>query len=71
MPFPLRFPEFTFIFYFIDGLIDCGTGVWTQGLQLELLNQPFFVMNFFELGSFELFAQAGFEPQSSWSLPPE
>jgi hypothetical protein len=24
----------------------CGTGVWTQGLHLEPLHQPFFVMGF-------------------------
>jgi hypothetical protein len=32
----------------------------------------FFVLFcFFEIGSCELFAQAGFEPWFSWSLPPE
>jgi hypothetical protein len=29
------------------------------------------VMGVFEIVSHELFAQGGFEPQSSWSLPPE
>jgi hypothetical protein len=29
------------------------------------------VMVFFEIGSFELFTQAGLKPRSSWSLPPE
>jgi hypothetical protein len=29
------------------------------------------VLGIFEIGSYELFAQAGFEPWSSWSLPPE
>jgi hypothetical protein len=29
------------------------------------------VMGFFEIGSGKLFAQVGFEPRSSWSLPPE
>jgi hypothetical protein len=48
-----------------------GTGAWTQGPHLEPLHHPFFVMGFFETGSCKLFAQAGFEPQSSWSLPPE
>jgi hypothetical protein len=57
-------------------IIVCGTGVWTQGLRLEPLHQPFLMMGFLEIGSSELgspklFAQAGFEPQSSWSLPPE
>jgi hypothetical protein len=33
---------------------------------------PFcFVMGIFEMGSRELFAQAGLKPRSSWSLPPE
>jgi hypothetical protein len=49
----------------------CGTGVWTQGLHLKPLHQPFFVKAFFEIGSCKLFAQAGFNPWSSWSLPPE
>jgi hypothetical protein len=34
----------------------------TQGLHLEPLHKPFFVMGFFEIGSHELFAGAGFEP---------
>jgi hypothetical protein len=29
------------------------------------------VKGFFEIGSGKLFAWAGFETQSSWSLPPE
>jgi hypothetical protein len=49
----------------------CGTGAWTQGLLLEPLHQPFFVMGIFKTGSCKLFAQAGFELWSSWSLPPE
>jgi hypothetical protein len=40
--------SFTFFFH---------TEVRTQGLHLELLHQPFFVMGFFEIGSLELFAQ--------------
>jgi hypothetical protein len=40
-------------------------------LYLEPLYQPFFVMSVFEIVSQELFAQAGFEPQSSRSLPRE
>jgi hypothetical protein len=31
----------------------------TQGLHLEQLHQPFFVMGFFEIGSFELFLWTG------------
>jgi hypothetical protein len=33
--------------------------------------QPFLVLGIFEMGFHELFAQAGFEPQSSLSLLPE
>jgi hypothetical protein len=47
-----------------------GTGVLTQDLMLarqavlllESFCQPYFVMGFFEIGSLELFAWAGFEP---------
>jgi hypothetical protein len=35
------------------------------------LHQHFFVMGFFEIGSQELSAWAGFEPRALWSLPPE
>jgi hypothetical protein len=28
-------------------VLFCCTGVWTQGLHLEPLHQPFFVMDFF------------------------
>jgi hypothetical protein len=37
-----------FLFFF-------GTGVWTQGLCLEPLHQPIFVMVFIEIRSHELF----------------
>jgi hypothetical protein len=40
-------------------------------LLLEPLCQAFFVINFFKTESLELFAQAGFKPKSSLSLPPE
>jgi hypothetical protein len=62
---PIYLLVICFFFFF------CGTGVWTQGLHLEPLHQPFFVMVVLEIGSHKLFAQAGFEPQSSWSLPPK
>jgi hypothetical protein len=53
-------------------LCFCGTGVFKQSLlQFEPLSQPCFGMGLFEIGSLELFAQAGLEPRSSWSLPPE
>jgi hypothetical protein len=45
----------------------CSTGVWTQGLHLEPLHQPFFVKSFSRwIGSCKLFAWAGFKPQPSW-----
>jgi hypothetical protein len=47
-----------------------STGTWTQGLQLEPLCQPFFMMGIFKIGSRELFPGAGFQSQT-WSLPPE
>jgi hypothetical protein len=46
------------------------TRAWTQDLHLEPLHQGFFVKGFFRIGS-QIFAQAGFEPWSSWSLPSE
>jgi hypothetical protein len=46
-----------------------SAGVWTQGLPLEPLHQPIFVMEFLESGSWELFARVGFKLLSSWSLP--
>jgi hypothetical protein len=58
---------FIFIYLFI-----CSTGAWTQGLHLEPLHQLFFVKKkYFLRYSFKLFAGAGFELQTSWSLPPE
>jgi hypothetical protein len=38
-------------------LFFCGAVVWTQGLHLESLHQPFFLMGFFKIGSHKLFAQ--------------
>jgi hypothetical protein len=43
----------------------CGTGAWTQSLHIEPLQQPFFVMSVFHIGSHKLFAHPGFEPPSS------
>jgi hypothetical protein len=34
----------------------CSTRVWTQGLHLEPLHQPFFMMGFFKIESRKLFA---------------
>jgi hypothetical protein len=49
----------------------CSTRVWTQVLHLEPLHQPFFVMSFFQDRVSLTICWAGFEPWSSWSLPPE
>jgi hypothetical protein len=48
---------FFFLWYWAWGL--------NSGLHLEPLHQPIFVTVFFEIGSHELFARAGFEPRSS------
>jgi hypothetical protein len=53
-------------FFFFFG----GTEDWTQGLRLEPLLQPFFMLGIFEMGSCELFAQTDLQPRFSWSLPP-
>jgi hypothetical protein len=45
---------FFFSLFFL--FIYWGTGAWTQGLHLEPLYQPFFMMGFFEIRSWELFA---------------
>jgi hypothetical protein len=51
-------PEITLISLFPHRFICFwGTGVWTQGLHLEPLHQPFFEMVFLEIGSLELFAR--------------
>jgi hypothetical protein len=42
-------------------LFLCGTGALTQDLHLKPLYLPFFMMGFFEIGSSELFSQAGFK----------
>jgi hypothetical protein len=41
-----------FVSFFLLGV---DNGVWTQGLYLEPLQQPFYFMGFFETGSCELF----------------
>jgi hypothetical protein len=68
VPHHAQLPE-DFI-YFILFYFD-STGAWTQGLNLEPIHQSFFVMGFFKIGSYKLFAQAGLKPRSSWSLPHE
>jgi hypothetical protein len=57
--------------YAIYLFIYLRTGLWTQGLYLEPLLQPFLVLGIFEIGPCELFALVGFKPRSSWSLPRE
>jgi hypothetical protein len=60
-PFHVRVGFFFFFWYW--GL-NSGPTPWTT--------QPaLFSEGFFKIGSHELFAQAGCEPRSSWSLPPE
>jgi hypothetical protein len=44
--YPL-FPLSVFFFF-------CGDGIWTQGLHLKPLHQPFFVKGFFEIGSWTI-----------------
>jgi hypothetical protein len=51
--------------YFFTSFLFFSIGAGTQGLHLEPLHQPFFVKGFFEIGSCKLFAEAGFELQSS------
>jgi hypothetical protein len=46
-------------------------GFELRAYTLSHSTSPFFVMGFFEIVSYKLFAQAGFEPQSSVFLPPE
>jgi hypothetical protein len=46
-PLPSIAIGFSFFFFFLMG---GSTGAWTQGLHLEPLPQPFFVMSFFEVG---------------------
>jgi hypothetical protein len=48
-----------------------GTRVWILAYTLNHSFSPFLWWVFFKIGSHKLFAQAGFEPGSSWSLPPE
>jgi hypothetical protein len=48
-------PFLSFFFFFLPLL----------GFELRAYTSPFFVMSFFEIGSRELFARAGFEPDPS------
>jgi hypothetical protein len=54
-----------FLFYFWYWGLNSGPSPWVTP------PAQFFVMSIFERGSCELFARAGFELQSSWSLLPE
>jgi hypothetical protein len=56
----------SFFFFFLQywGL-NSGPSPWATP------SAQFFLIAFFEIGSRELFAQAGFELRSSWCLPPE
>jgi hypothetical protein len=64
----VRLKQVEFCFFVPFG----GTGVWIQGFTLakQMLfhfatHQPRFMLGIFKIGSHELFAQAGFKPQSS------
>jgi hypothetical protein len=50
--------------------IYCIAGVWTQGLHLEPLCQPFLVMGFFP-DRISRTICPGWLLRSFWSLPPE
>jgi hypothetical protein len=43
----------------------------TSGPTLWATPPALFCDGFFQIGSCKVFTQAGFEPRSSWSLPPE
>jgi hypothetical protein len=58
-------------FFFSFPFLFCNTGVWTQVLLPPWATPPaLFLWRDFWVRFF-LFAPAGLEPQSSWSLPPE
>jgi hypothetical protein len=57
---------FFFFFFFFAAL-----GLELRAFTLSHSTSPFFVMGILEIGSHKLFAQAGFELQSSQFLPPE
>jgi hypothetical protein len=46
-------------------------GLELRAYTLNHSTSPFLWWVFIKIVSWELFVQAGFEPQSSWSLPPE
>jgi hypothetical protein len=52
-------------------LFSAVLGFELRACILSHSTSPFFVMGFSEMGSLELFAQAGFELPASCSLPPE
>jgi hypothetical protein len=58
---------FCFCFFVFGGTLS-----WNQSLHLEPFQLAFNLIFFFlfDMGSFWLFAWAGFEPQSSWEQPP-
>jgi hypothetical protein len=65
-------PPWTVVHKTLFFLFFCGTGAWTQGFHLESPHQPSFLWyGFFNIGSRELIAQAGFKLWSSSSLPPK
>jgi hypothetical protein len=46
-------------------------GIEFRAYTLSQSTNPFFVMDFFEIGSQKVFTRPGFKPRSSFSLPPE
>jgi hypothetical protein len=62
-PFCQSFLMFFFFFFAVLGLE-------LRAFTLSHSTSPIFVKGFSREGFAELFAQAGFEPRSSWSLPP-
>jgi hypothetical protein len=61
------------LFFLLAGMLNSGPHASTQALcQLSHSVRLFFLMlSIFEIGSCELFAQAGFKLLSFWSLPAE
>jgi hypothetical protein len=58
-----------FVFCFV--LLFVVLGLKLRAFTLSHSTSPIFVKGFFEVRSCELFAHAGFDPQSSRSQPPE
>jgi hypothetical protein len=65
-------PVYSFAFFFsFFSFFFSVLRLELRAYTLSPSTSPFVRWAFFEIGSHELFAQAGFEPWSSWSLPTE